>query len=731
MLDNTQSSEHDDSVIVDEKKGTYGYILIALYVLLLYVVTIPFYVQYNNTVLPMGDPFTYTVGWFMKIDMAQEDYFAAFKSVFYADFYWLMNLMLFLFSPILVKEPFSLSLVNFVMFGLATLSFYRLARCLKFSEGFSFILAWLVWLYPIAYGFIDYQSIPVMGIDTLFIGILHIAVANTLVFAIEPRKIKNALLAAVSVGLAVWGRGNSVPVLLMVLFCPLALLVFKAWKEKGRTLSNFIIFCSLPLLMAAFYYKTMGQAISGYYQHHTRLVLRHHFNLADAMQWFKNMPGFLFWRIEDSTTTMAICVISHLTGLFAVFLSFRRDKRIPLDYRTPLKLLSVTGLFIYWVTYTTNIVMFTDKHFNIYNYLGHYGPIRIALVLSLFVIFSHLVLANGIDVKKWVMIPIAVFAVLYGVAWTKAQTPEPIAGIPSPQEVESFAKGLDGLTNGGTISMLWYRHYNPNILNYYRVKNNLSFIKIYRNTYYDNMWFPANHTEDDRIKVRAELHKQFEEASIIIMAEYLYSYGLGNPYALYQFRDEIPIYLNAPDSPRFVVRMILYEYGGERLLVLQREKDANGQGESLRLPYGPKPSGPIPPDYGKGVIKYKFDSSRCVNNILDKGIFFEKVGPYPHGVERKCNMQVVAKKYSAGAGPKIHSAHMRMPVAWKLQGSNDKTNWVDLDTRTEQTNWTDDEVRSFDIAKPAPYRYYRLYATAGVDPTIIRLYKFDLSDNTN
>ncbi|MBI5449101.1 hypothetical protein HY948_02175 [Candidatus Gottesmanbacteria bacterium] len=86
------------------------------------------------------------------------------------------------------------------------------------------------------------------------------------------------------------------------------------------------------------------------------------------------------------------------------------------------------------------------------------------------------------------------------------------------------------------------------------------------------------------------------------------------------------------------------------------------------------------------------------------------------------------KKYSVGAGPNVHAAHMRMPVAWKLQGSNEKTNWVDLDMRTEQTNWTDDEVRSFDIAKPAPYRYYRLYATAGVDQTIIRLYKFDLTN---
>ena len=44
--------------------------------------------------------------------------------------------------------------------------------------------------------------------------------------------------------------------------------------------------------------------------------------------------------------------------------------------------------------------------------------------------------------------------------------------------------------------------------------------------------------------------------------------------------------MNDPKMPRFNVRMVIKEYGGERLLVLQRESEAKGRGVPLHLPYG-------------------------------------------------------------------------------------------------------------------------------------------------
>jgi hypothetical protein len=49
--------------------------------------------------------------------------------------------------------------------------------------------------------------------------------------------------------------------------------------------------------------------------------------------------------------------------------------------------------------------------------------------------------------------------------------------------------------------------------------------------------------------------------------------------------------------------------------------------------------------------------------------------------------------------------------SWKLQGSNDDSTWTDLDTQTGVPTWTANEKRSYAIATPGSYRYYRLYIT--------------------
>jgi hypothetical protein len=57
-----------------------------------------------------------------------------------------------------------------------------------------------------------------------------------------------------------------------------------------------------------------------------------------------------------------------------------------------------------------------------------------------------------------------------------------------------------------------------------------------------------------------------------------------------------------------------------------------------------------------------------------------------------------------------------MPTAWKLQGSNDNSNWTDLDSRTGQS-FSNAELKTFDplssAGSEASFRYYRLYMSAG------------------
>ncbi|MFA5340461.1 MAG: discoidin domain-containing protein, partial [Clostridia bacterium] len=50
------------------------------------------------------------------------------------------------------------------------------------------------------------------------------------------------------------------------------------------------------------------------------------------------------------------------------------------------------------------------------------------------------------------------------------------------------------------------------------------------------------------------------------------------------------------------------------------------------------------------------------------------------------------------------------PTTWKLQGSNNGTDWVDLDTQTGQT-FTQSEKKTYSFQNTTAYVYYRLWIT--------------------
>ncbi len=602
-----QSQKYGVSDFKDGKdKEIIGYLVIALFVLVMYVANISFYVRFTETVLPMGDPFTYTFGFFLLLDYAQQDYWGTLRMILTSyNWYWLMNIPIVLLSPFLVKEPFSLSVVNFIMYGLATASFFRLARYLGFSAGFSFILALILWIYPVNYGFLTHSSVPVLALDAMFSGVLYVAIAHMLIYAIDPSKIKNALIAGGTAGIAVWGRGNSLPVVGLVIFYPLVVATYAVWKQKSRPLLvNFMIFGLIAAGLSAYFYIINWTPITTYYTAHVVFVTRHAWNLHDAMPYIINIPGFFFWRTADSFPTISMSWISHALVFASLYVSFKRNKHLSENQTKSFQLLSGTGAFIYFGTYVANIVLFTDPLLNIYNALLVYRPLLIGLTLCIIVVLSSFVIARKIRIGQWIMIPLAAVALAYGVFFTGLQTPLARASDrPTPREVESFALGLDELLEGGTLSVLWYQHYNPVILRYYRAKNDLLDVKLYRNKYYNDIWSQYDYTEENRKRIREEIKKHFEEATLIIIPEYSDLYYQHQPYALYKFRDEIVDYLNSPDSPRLVVLMILNDTPTARLLVLQREDEAGGKGEPLKLPYGPSGGSPRP-DYSDKVIRH-------------------------------------------------------------------------------------------------------------------------------
>lgn len=69
----------------------------------------------------------------------------------------------------------------------------------------------------------------------------------------------------------------------------------------------------------------------------------------------------------------------------------------------------------------------------------------------------------------------------------------------------------------------------------------------------------------------------------------------------------------------------------------------------------------------------------------------------------------VVNKYTITSA---NDAPDRDPLDWTLSGSNDGSNWEDLDTRTGETFENRNFTRSFNVANTSPYKYYRLSVTA-------------------
>jgi hypothetical protein len=71
-------------------------------------------------------------------------------------------------------------------------------------------------------------------------------------------------------------------------------------------------------------------------------------------------------------------------------------------------------------------------------------------------------------------------------------------------------------------------------------------------------------------------------------------------------------------------------------------------------------------------------------------------------------------KYTLTAN-RNNSSYPGMPKSFTIRGSNDDDAWTDLDVRTNVGSWRGAEMRTYDIASPAAYRYYLLSMDAMED----------------
>jgi hypothetical protein len=171
--------------------------------------------------------------------------------------------------------------------------------------------------------------------------------------------------------------------------------------------------------------------------------------------------------------------------------------------------------------------------------------------------------------------------------------------------VERFAVGIDDLLgNSGGVGVLWYGNYNPPILRYYRLKNSRGDFPAHRGPNWDHMWAPTDYSPENRARVMTEVREQFRNAALVVVPEYLDDYAGHGSHAFMHFRSDWAAWLNSADAPKMRVRMLVEDTSRLRLLVLQREEHARGQGDPWRLPYGNRDAKPHA-DYSPAVIRFR------------------------------------------------------------------------------------------------------------------------------
>lgn len=572
-----------------------GYSLIVVNIFLLYLMSVRYSFLYHEAYVPRGDPFTYTINFFTVLDLSHTDYWKTLFSVFSINnWYWLINGMIAVFSPFLIKEPYSIALVNFIIFGLAQASLFRLARHLQYSVTRSYVLSLVIWFFPSNYGFEHPVSLLQMQLDTAFLFAVTIGVANTLIYALNPGQIKNALWAGIAVGVAAWGRGNSLPYIMISIFYPMVMILQKIWREQDPQRQrdqwmNFLVFLGLLLFfIGIFYFRNYG-GLMNYYSGVTARVAQNHINFVGVLTYLNDIPGRFFCHfIADRKAFLTTTILCHGLILLSLGLNFFTRGEADKDRQRFLRIISVTGAVIFYGVFLFTILLFNATAL----YVLHIFPIMlVGLSLAAFSLLAAIMTKTKFSEWRGWLFFLSFLAVLYGVHFTKQYTP--LQGDPSaatPQEVERFSKNIDKILKGRSLAILWYEHYNGPIINYYRIKNDLPWLyNLYAQAdYFKYLWTPPYSSENIE-NIRATLRTTFEKADFFIIPEFSDHYFKYEPYPLFQRSDDIVDYLNSSQSPRLVVRMVLHDTRGIRLLLLQKEEEAVKEGvlfEPLKLPYG-------------------------------------------------------------------------------------------------------------------------------------------------
>ena len=544
--------------------------------LLMYLNLLRYYIPISENIVPWGDPFTYEMGYYdllNKID--QNEYYGSIRYIFGTNWYWLQKILLFIFSPILINEPYSLCLINFFTYTVASILFYFLLIELNIDKTFCRILSIIFWFYPINYSFKEYSALALMGLDSTFLGSLYCLIFSYLTFLKKPTDIKYQISFSIFLCAALIGRGNSITIIFLIIFFPSIFFLYRVYKKKNfKILKNFKLPLIFFLFTALVFYSLQLKYILGYYSVFKGFLTN---DLSFILPYLKHIPGIFFIYPDPSeinlmsSTDYSLLLISLSCHLINIF-SFYHQRKLKNFF---IRMIILTGLFIFYGTFLINLTLWMHPHINIYNAQLIWAPMRIGFTLTISIIILEIL--KKFKKQNINLLTILVFSSIFLISSLLYQNNKEIVfknKIDSnPDKIKKIYKFINKNSQNRKISVLWYDPYlSPRILNYYALKDNLEPIEYFRGKYADDIWNQSNKSTQLKNNINQEIKNIFKYSNLIILNENSDNYVGG--YAFYRYKKFIGEQIEDNKLDNFKIIAKIKSSRGN-LLVFKRQNHIN------------------------------------------------------------------------------------------------------------------------------------------------------------
>jgi len=514
---------------------------IILFTLLMYFNLLRFYIPITQEIIPWGDPFTYEMSYYELLNRIRYGSFlSAIEYIFISNWYWLQKILVFIFSPILISEPYSLCIINFFLYGFASYLIFIYFEQNGYNISISVFCSLLIWLYPINYNFIEYSALPIMGLDSTFLGALYCLIFSYLIFLNGTKKIINQLLFAICLCAALIGRGNSITVLGMLLLYPTINYILNLIKNKNFSdLKNFIIPSVLFVFTILIFYGIQLKQILNYYS-----VFKGFFtnSLGLTFPYIKHVPGIFFYypdmnkinlMVETDYRLVGLSLLSHLIIIYAIYNSKNITNR-------SLRLGLNTGIFIFYATFFLNLMLWMNPHINIYNAQLIWAPMRVGFLLIISITLTSKFEKYSKSVFNFLSFIIigSIFLISTNLYSTHKAELYKNKVNSNPENIKKIQAFIKENSEDKKAIILWYGPYlNPRIVNYYSLKKGEKPINFYRDKYADDIWNQSFNDPKFIEKVKIGIENIFNEANLIILQEKSINYSV--PYAFGRYSNFI------------------------------------------------------------------------------------------------------------------------------------------------------------------------------------------------